>query len=91
MFRKLESNAVFNDFSLKSLKVAKVLQKAHGLHVTHGSMIARTVMCRQDGGGRFPVLLDNLSKCRTNHKENPNLVRILYDIYIRDGVIAICN
>ena len=23
-------------------------------------------MCRQDGRGRFPVLLDDLSKCRTN-------------------------
>ena len=54
------------------------------LYVTHNSTVSRTVMCRQDGGGRFPVLLDDLSKCRTNtHKKNPNLVRIFfYDMYI---------
>ena len=54
------------------------------LYVTHKSTVSRTVMCRQDGGGRFPVLLNDLSKCRTNtHKENPNLVRIFfYDMYI---------
>ena len=34
--------------------------------VTHKSTVARTVMCRQDGRGRFLVLLDDLSKCRTN-------------------------
>ena len=33
---------------------------------THKSTVARTVMCRQDGRGRFPVLLDDHSKCRTN-------------------------
>ena len=49
----------------------------HGVPVTHRSTVARTNMCRQDGRGRFPVLLDDLSKCRTNsQKENPNLVRI---------------
>ena len=32
--------------------------------VTHKSTVARTVMCRQDGRGRFPVLLDDHSKCR---------------------------
>ena len=47
----------------------------HG--VTDKSTVARTVMCRQDGRGRLPVLLDDLLKCRTN-KENPNLVRIFY-------------
>ena len=46
--------------------------------VTHKSTVGRTVMCRQDGRGRFPVLLDDHSKCRTNSQENPNLVRILY-------------
>ena len=34
--------------------------------VTHKSTVVCTVMCRQDGRGRFPVLLDDLSKCRTN-------------------------
>ena len=34
--------------------------------VTHKSTVARTVMCCQDGRGPFPVLLDDLSKCRTN-------------------------
>ena len=37
----------------------------HDLCVTHKSTVARTVMCRQDGRGRFPVLLDDHSKCRT--------------------------
>ena len=35
------------------------------LSFTHKSTVARTVMCRQDGRRRFPVLLDDLSKCRT--------------------------
>ena len=48
--------------------------------VTHKSTVARTVMCRQDGRGRFPVLLDDLSKCRTNSQKNPNLVRFFYMI-----------
>ena len=34
--------------------------------VTHKSTVAHTVMCRQGGRGRFPVLLDDLFKCRTN-------------------------
>ena len=46
--------------------------------VTHKSTVARTIMCRQDGRGWFPILLDDLSKCRHTHKENPNLVRIFY-------------
>ena len=42
-------------------------------HVTHKSTVARTVMCRQDGGGRFPVLLDDHSKCRTNSQRKSQL------------------
>ena len=45
--------------------------------VTHKSTVARTVMCRQDGRGRFPVLLDDHSKCRTNSQRKSQL-RILY-------------
>ena len=43
--------------------------------VTHKSTVARTVtcMCRQDGRGRFPVLLDDLSKCRTNSQRKSQL------------------
>ena len=44
-----------------------------GSVVTHGSTVARTVMCRQDGRGRFPVLLDDLSKCRTNSQRQSQL------------------
>ena len=53
--------------------------------VTHKSTVARTVtcMCRQDGRGRFPVLLDDLSKCRTNSQRKSQLSwNFLYDIYI---------
>ena len=47
--------------------------------VTHRSTVARTVMCRQDGRGRFPVLLDDHSKnVGQTHKENPNLIRFLH-------------
>ena len=53
------------------------------LFVTHRSTVARTVMCRQDGRGRFPVLLDDLSKCRTNSQRKSQLSwNFLYDIYI---------
>ena len=41
--------------------------------VTHKSTVARTVMCRQDGRGRFPVLLDDLSKYRTNSQRKSQL------------------
>ena len=57
--------------------------------VTHGSTVAHSVMFRQDGREWFLVLLDNLSKCRTN-KENPNLVRIfLYDNYIKWYILTV--
>ena len=42
-------------------------------HVTHRSTVVRTVMCRQDGRGRFPVLLDDHSKCRTNSQRKSQL------------------
>ena len=45
--------------------------------VTHKRTVARTVMCRQDGRERFPVLLDDHSKCRTNSQGKSQL-RILY-------------
>ena len=41
--------------------------------VTHKSTVARTVICRQDGRRRFPVLLDDLSKCRTNSQRKSQL------------------
>ena len=64
---------IYTEFLLEfQFKISKVPS------VTHRSTVARTVMCRQDGRGRFPVLLDGHSKCRKTHKENPNLVRILY-------------
>ena len=41
--------------------------------VTHKSKVARTVMCRQDGRGRFPVSLDDHSKCRINSQRKSQL------------------
>ena len=41
--------------------------------VTNKSTVARTVMCRQDGRGRFPVLLDDHSKWRTNSQRKSQL------------------
>ena len=41
--------------------------------VTHKCTVARTVMCRQDGRGRFPVSLDDHSKCRTNSQRKSQL------------------
>ena len=35
-------------------------------------------MCRQDGRGRFPVFWTITPNVGQTHKENPNLVRILY-------------
>ena len=43
------------------------------VYVTHKSTVARTVMCRQDGRGRFPVLLDDHFKCRTNSQRKSQL------------------
>ena len=62
------SNTSFKDLS-------KVLED-HGRHsmlVTHRCTVARTVMCRQDGRGRFPVSLDDHSKCRTNSRRKSQL------------------
>ena len=41
-------------------------------------MVARTVICRQDGRGRFPVRWTISPNVGQTHEENPNLVRILY-------------
>ena len=46
---------------------------ADAVDVTHKSTVARTVMCRQDGRGRFPVLLDDHSKCSTNSQRKSQL------------------
>ena len=57
--------------SVVSLHVHLFKSKFHP--VKHGSTVARTVMCRQDGRGWFPVLLDDLSKCRTNSQRKSQL------------------
>ena len=49
------------------------VQHYHLNVVTHKSTVARTVMCRQDGRGRFPVLFDDHSKCRTNSQRKSQL------------------
>ena len=49
------------------------LIRVFDVRVTHESTVARTVMCRQDGRGRFPVLLDDHSKCRTNSQTKSQL------------------
>ena len=59
---------------VKCQKLEKGYNSAKQLeNVTHGSTVARTVMCRQDGRGRFPVLLDDHSKCRTNSQRKSQL------------------
>ena len=51
--------------------------------VTHKSKVARTVMCRQDGRGRFPVFCWTISpNVGQTHKENPNLVRFLLFFFL---------
>ena len=42
--------------------------------------VARTVMCHQDGRGRFPVCWTITPNVGQTHKENTNLVIILYMI-----------
>ena len=50
------------------------LQHKHKTNiVTHKSTVVSTVMCCQNGRGRFPVLLDDLSKCRTNSQGKSQL------------------
>ena len=58
----------------------------HRLHyVTHKSTVARTVMCREDSSGRFLVLLDDRSKCRTNSQRKSQL-RIFYTIFTLNDI-----
>ena len=57
----------------KITNVIKILKNRVLISVTHKSTVARTVMCRQDGRGKFPVLLDDLSKCRTNSQRKSQL------------------
>ena len=52
---------------------SSVRPSSDSIYVTHKSTVARTVMCRQDGRGRFPVLLDDHSKCRTNSQRKSQL------------------
>ena len=47
--------------------------KIRNKFVTEKRTVARTVMCRQDGRGRFPVLLDDHSKCSTNSQRQSQL------------------
>ena len=58
---------------LSKLKLLKHLNQHVDIFITHKSTVARTVMCRQDGRGRFPALLDDLSKCRTNSQRKSQL------------------
>ena len=46
---------------------------SYSIGVTHQRTVARTDMCRQDGRGRFPVLLDDHSKCRTHSQRKSQL------------------
>ena len=48
------------------------------ISVTHKSTVARTVMCRQDGEGDFRFCWTTTPNVGQTHKENANLVRILY-------------
>ena len=63
-----------SDHAKTPRKFSKDLVKTVGVVVvTHRSTVARIVMCRQDSRGRFPVLLDDLYKCRTNSQRKSQL------------------
>ena len=68
-----------NSFINKRVIIIIIMSLFHEEHtvsiytVTHKSTVARTVMCRQDGRGRFPVSLDDHSKCRTNSQRKSQL------------------
>ena len=70
---------MFHEDTLKGFQVTERTRFCDGQtngrtdSVTHGSTVARTVMCRQDGRGRNPVLLDDLSKCRTHSQRKSKL------------------
>ena len=71
---------LFAAYTVYSCTPDKVLHDFHQywqilsyIPVTHKHMVAGTVMCRQDGRGWFPVLLDDLSKCRTNSQRKSQL------------------
>ena len=59
--------------NFKRSRPSQVGSTLDSMSVTHKSTVARTVMCRQDGRGRFPVLLDDHSKCRTNSQRKSQL------------------
>ena len=64
--------------SLSDVKQAEIIEAFKSTSrylddVTHRSTVARTVMCRQDGRGRFSVSLDDHSKCRTNSQRKSQL------------------
>ena len=71
VFKKVLHTETCSDKNKCNLEKRKATESTRT--VTHKSTVARTVMCRQDGRGRFPVLLDDLSKCRTNSQRKSQL------------------
>ena len=61
------------EFLIYTVVLPLVLLSILNVGVTHKSTVNRTVMCRQDGRGRFPALLDDHSKCRTNSQRKSQL------------------
>ena len=49
-------------------------ERSEWMCVTHKSTVVRTVICRQDGRGRFPVCWTTSPNVGQTPKENPNLV-----------------
>ena len=68
---RIQNAAGVHDDLLTMVKKQKL--RWYGHIVTHKTTVARTVMCRQDSRGRFPVLLDDFSKCRTNSQRKSQL------------------
>ena len=49
------SKDVFTLVKETPLEAVMIVQEMYVMVVTHGSTVSRTVMCRQDSRGRFPV------------------------------------
>ena len=60
--------------------MSKLFRKYDADYVTHKNTTARIVVCRQDGRGRFPVFGTFSPNVGQTHNENPNRVRILYNV-----------
>ena len=75
--RKLLNETDDEGFELELEFIQKTISE-HTNIVTYKSTVARTVICPQDGRGRFPVCWTISPNVGQTHKENPNLVRILY-------------